>query len=131
MTSEEEKFLEIYRQETENIRFYEDLMFKLHFFAIAGSITIFGFLLQPAVPSLVVYFCSLGVRVGLFTVISLTVHSRLAHISRMKRLEVISNDLGFTKAGIYRKVKRIVMDGKTCISILLYFYIVGIYSLLL
>ncbi|MFM2383522.1 MAG: hypothetical protein RIQ72_94 [Candidatus Parcubacteria bacterium] len=107
-------FLEAYKQEMENVRFFEDIFFKLHFFVLSGFVVIGGYLLEKKMMSnlIVLFFINLIIM----CILMLVFETDKKHTARMRRLVKIQGYIGLNSVyGNY--VKRFTSRGIMFISL--------------
>jgi len=114
--------LEVYKQETESLRFFDDMLFKTNFFVIAGILAIDSFAISksPLVGSNLRLFCAVLVLVAILAGVLITLHVKSKHVSRMRRLSIVVSKLSLVEMGIYKAKKPLFWDLKTLIILCVY-----------
>lgn len=94
--------LEVYKQECENVRFFEDLKTKMHYFAFSGLFIILGFYWKNISGSnegkYLLFFGSLMFIITLVIILTFKAIQR-SHNKRMIRLSKVVDKLNLCESG--------------------------------
>ncbi len=121
LTEHKNILLEVYKQESENLRFFEDLLLKIHFFVFTGMVFIFSYIYKNNNEYLSIFKTSkFFLLICLVVVIFLIIDLEYKRKKRMYRLSKIVGKLGLIRCGVFKEYNKIWFKNGSTVIVLVY-----------